>query len=76
VESTVNQVISNRMVNKQQMHWSLAGTQLPAGPYPGPQQRRDRGLPALVPPGLHPPGARSSPAASERDAARISASPA
>jgi hypothetical protein len=28
VESTVNQVISKRMVNKQQMRWSLAGAQL------------------------------------------------
>ena len=28
VESTVDQVISKRMVNKQQMRWSLAGAQL------------------------------------------------
>ena len=28
VESTVNQVIAKRMVNKQQMRWSLAGAQL------------------------------------------------
>ena len=28
MESTVNQVISKRMVNKQQMRWSSAGAQL------------------------------------------------
>ena len=65
VESTVDQVISKRMVNKQQMRWSLAGAQLflqvrtqvlnndlTTSRESG---RPVRGLRALVP-GLHPPG--------------------
>ena len=54
VESAVNQVISKRMVKKQQMRLSQRGAQLAApDPHPRPQRHPHRRLPTLVP-RLHP----------------------
>jgi hypothetical protein len=50
VESAVNQVISKRMVKKQQMRWSPPGRAPTApDPHPGTQRHPGRRLPALVP---------------------------
>ena len=38
-ESAVNQVISRRMVKKQQMRWTEGGASAAAGPHPGPERR-------------------------------------
>jgi hypothetical protein len=54
VKSTVTQVISKRMVKKQQMRWTPRGAHLLLpGPHPSPQEHPHRRLPALVPQ-LHP----------------------
>jgi len=62
VESAVNQVISKRMVKKQQMRWSPRGAHLLTTPdtHPGTQRHPRRRLPALVPP-LHPPNRSRAP---------------
>ena len=49
VESTVNQVISKRMVKKQQMRWTQRGGALAAaGPHAGPERRPPAHIRALV----------------------------
>jgi hypothetical protein len=49
-ESAVNQVISKRMVKKQQMRWTPPRRpSAAAGPHPRPQRRSRRRLPPLVP---------------------------
>src|SRR5512135_2162809 len=49
VESTVNQVISKRMVKKQQMRWTQRGAHLAAaGPHAGPERRPPAHIRALV----------------------------
>jgi hypothetical protein len=49
-ESAVNQVVSKRMVKKQQMRWTPRASAPPApDPYPGAQRRARRRLPSVVP---------------------------
>jgi hypothetical protein len=48
-ESAVNQVVSKRMVKKQQMRWTPRGGASPTrGPHPGAQRRTRRRLPWVV----------------------------
>jgi hypothetical protein len=49
VESAVNQVVSKRMVKKQQMRWTPEAFTSCPGPHSRAQRRARRGLPPLVP---------------------------
>jgi len=49
VESAVNQVVSKRMVKKQQMRWSPRGAHLFPGPHPSSERRSGQRLPPVVP---------------------------
>jgi len=60
VESAVNQIISKRMVKRQQMRWSPRGAPTAPDPPPGTQRHHRLRLPALVP-RLHPVCFREAP---------------